>query len=164
MTSVPNNDRHSTQRAADSASPPTAAVDAPATSEAEFRARNESMGEMLSSFGENFSTLIQQEFALAKAEATESAKKAGVGAGMLAGAAIGGFFVLLFLSLTLTWGLNTMIGLPWAGLIVTAIWAVITTVLLLVGRQRLQKIKGLPQTQQTLQEVPQTLNPAKETP
>ena len=44
-----------------------------------------------------------------------------------------------------------------------AAWALGAAVLALMGKKNLEKIKGLPQTQETLQEIPETLNPAKET-
>lgn len=133
-------------------------------SEAEVRARNESLGEMFSGFAQRISTLIRQEIQLAKAEATTSAKQAGAGAGMLAGAALGGFFVLMFLSLALAWALGNVVDMGWAALIVAGVWAIITAILAVVGKKRLEKIKGLPQTQETVQDIPPTLNPSKETP
>lgn len=132
--------------------------------EAETRARNESLGEMFSSFADHLSTLFRKEIELAKAEATESTKQAGPGAGMLAGAALGGFFVLMFLSLALTWALGNVMDLGWAALIVAVVWAIIAAVLALTGKKRLEKVRGLPQTQRSVQQIPPTLNPSKETP
>ena len=83
---------------------------------------------------------------------------------MLAGAALGGFFVLMFLSLALAWALGNLMDLGWAALIVALCWAVIAAVLAVLGRARMTTVKGLPQTQQTMQEIPPTLNPSKETP
>ena len=135
----------------------------PPPTQAEFRAEHESLGEMFKSLSSRLSTLVSQEIALAKAEATESAKKAGTGAGLLAGAAVGGFFLLMFLSLALMWALGSAMHLGWAALIVAVLWGVCAAVLALMGKKHLEKIKGLPQTQETLQEIPETLNPAKET-
>ena len=135
----------------------------PAPPQAEARAEHESLGEMFTSFSAKLSTLVSQEIALAKAEATDSAKKAGKGAGMLAGAAVAGFFVLMFLSMALMYGLGALMPLGWAALIVAVLWGIAAAVLASMGKKHLDKIKGLPQTQQTLQEIPETLNPAKET-
>lgn len=132
--------------------------------EAEIRARNESLGEMFSGLAERLSTLFRQEIKLAKAEATASAKQAGAGLGMVAGAALGGFFVLMFLSLALAWALGNVVDMGWAALIVAGIWAIITAVLAVLGKKRLEKVEGLPQTQESVQEIPPTLNPSKETP
>ncbi len=118
---------------------------------------------MFQSLSAKLSTLVSQEIALAKAEATESAKKAGKGAGLLAGAAVGGFFLLMFLSLALMHLLDVFLPIGWAALIVAVLWGVVAAVLAVQGKKDIEKIKGLPQTQETLQEIPETLNPAKET-
>nr|WP_101653599.1 phage holin family protein [Brevibacterium ihuae] len=119
---------------------------------------------MFSSLSRNTTQLIQQEIALAKAEATQSAKRAGVGAGMLAGAAIAALFFLLFLSNALWMALGHLIGLGWSALVVGVIWAIIATVLGLLGKSKLQQVKGIPKTVDTAKDIPPTMNPAKETP
>lgn len=145
------------------AAPRTGSTQAPEP-EAERRARTESLGEMFSAFAEHLSTLFRQEVQLAKAEATATAKEAGTGVGMFVGAAIGGFLVLLFLSTALMWALGSVMHLGWAALIVAVVWAIIAAVLAVMGKKHFEKIKGLPQTQETVQEIPDTLNPSKETP
>ncbi|WMY79777.1 phage holin family protein [Citricoccus sp. I39-566] len=119
---------------------------------------------MFSSLSANLSTLVRQEIQLAKAEATAEAKKAGTGAGMMAGAALAAVLVLLFLSMALMWALGSVMHLGWAALIVAVIWAIVAAVLALLGKKHFDRIKGLPQTQETVQEIPPTLNPSKETP
>lgn len=123
-----------------------------------------SVGDLFGEVTKDISTLIRQEFALAKAETQESAKKAGTGAGMLGGAAWAANFVLLFLSIALWWGLGALIGegdaepaLGWSALIVTIIWAIIAAVLAAKGRQELKATKGLPQTAQTVKKIPDAL-------
>lgn len=132
--------------------------------EAEHRARTESLGEMFTSFADHLTTLMRQEITLAKAEATAEAKKAGTGAGMLAGAAVAGFLLLLFLSMALMWALGSLMHLGWAALIVAVLWGIAAAVLALMGKKHFDRMKGLPQTQETVQEIPATLNPSKETP
>lgn len=134
------------------------------TSEPEERARTESLGELFSSLTQNLSTLFRQEVALAKAEATDSAKRAGMGIGLYAGAAISAFLLLIFLSTALMWALGSTMHLGWAAFIVALIWAVITAVMVMVGKKRLAEVKGLPRTQETVQDIPPTVNPTKETP
>lgn len=123
-----------------------------------------SVGDLFGEVTKDISTLIRQEFALAKAETQESAKKAGTGAGMLGGAAWAANFVLLFLSIALWWGLGALIGegdaepaLGWSALIVTILWAIIAAVLAAKGRQELKATKGLPQTAQTVKKIPDAL-------
>ncbi len=115
------------------------------------------LGELFSSVTEDLSTLVRQEIALAKAEATQSATRAGKGAGLLAGAGVSGHFVLLFLSIAAWWGLGELIGRGWSALVVAVVWAVIAAVLAARGRKQLKEIKGLPATTSTLQQVPSAL-------
>jgi hypothetical protein len=120
-------------------------------------ATNESprpLGELIGEITEDLSTLMRQEIELAKAEAKESAAKAGKGAGMFGGAGVAGHFVLLFLSIALWWGLGDATGHAWSALIVAAIWAAIALVLALVGRKEFQSIRGMPRTAETVQKIP----------
>lgn len=146
-------------------------------SDAENRAEQESLGEMFKSLSNNLSTLIQQEIALAKAETTQtvqeakaSAKDAGKGAGMLAGAGVAGHFVLLFLSIALMWGLGNLVGLTWSAVIVAVVWAIIAGILAAVGKKNLNEGKRemteatedpLPLTRETVTEIPDTVKPSK---
>jgi len=133
----------------------------PPPSAAHMKADNASLGELLGDVTRDLSTLMRQEVELAKAEAKQTATRAGKGAGMLAGAGIGGHFVLLFLSLALMWALGAIMALGWAALIVAVIWAIIAAVLASTGRKELKQIKGLPQTGETLSEIPPTLKPGE---
>ena len=118
-----------------------------------------SIGELLSAVGEDLSLLMQQELALAKAEAKQTATRAGKGAAMLAGAALAGFFVLLFLSTALWWSLGNAIGRGWSALVVMAVWGVLAGVLAVIGRGELTKTKGLPRTTDTVKNIPDALTP-----
>ncbi|MET0844068.1 MAG: phage holin family protein, partial [Mycetocola sp.] len=66
--------------------------------------RTESLGQLLGEVSKDISTLFRQEVELAKAELSESAKKAGKGAGMFGGAGVAGLMALVFLSVALWWG------------------------------------------------------------
>ncbi len=116
-----------------------------------------SPGELLSSVTKDLSDLVRQEILLAKVEATQSAKRAGTGAGMLTGAAVAGHFVLLFLSVALWWALGNVTGRAWSALIVVVVWAIIAAILGVLGKNNLQKVKGLPQTTDTVKEIPNAL-------
>ena len=120
------------------------------------------IGERLGDVTRDLSTLMRQEVALAKAEVSESASRAGKGVGMLAGAALGGFFVLLFLSLALWVAIGRSTGYGWSALIVAAIWAVIAIVLGLVGKKALQQVRGVPQTTDSLGKIPNALKGQEE--
>ena len=121
-----------------------------------------SLGERLGNVTRDLSTLMRQEVALAKAEASQSASQAGKGVGMLAGAALGGFFVLLFLSVSLWRAIGNGTGFGWAALIVAAIWLVIAAVLAVVGRNELKRVRGLPKTADTLGKIPNAVKGKEE--
>lgn len=135
----------------------------------EEKAANQSLGDLLSEVSGDISTLVHQEMELAKdlmrqevelakAEVRESATKAGKGAGLLGGAAIGGYMVILFLSLALWVGIANLIGsLAWSAVIVAVIWAIIAAVLAAMGKKELKSVKGVPQTTETAKEIPETL-------
>jgi hypothetical protein len=133
----------------------------PPPSEAHVKADNASLGELLGDVTRDLSTLMRQELELAKAEAKQSATKAGKGGGMLAGAGVAGHFVLLFLSLALMFALGALMPLGWAAVIVAVIWGIIAAVLASMGRKELKQIKGIPQTSETLSEIPPTLKPGE---
>jgi hypothetical protein len=121
-----------------------------------------SLGERLGDVTRDLSTLMRQEVALAKAEASQSASRAGKGIGMLAGAALAGYFVLLFLSIALWVAIGSQIGYGWSALIVAAIWAIIAAVLASVGKKELDKIRGVPRTTETLGKIPNALKGQEE--
>jgi hypothetical protein len=127
------------------------------TNGAEEKAARTSLGSLLGEVMKDMSTLFRQEVALAKAEITDSGKKAGKGAGLFGGAGVAGHFVLLFLSIALWWGLGDLIGSNgWSAVIVAILWAVVALILALQGKKEFQKIKGAPQTAETIKEIPDT--------
>lgn len=128
--------------------------------EAHMKAETNSLGDLLGDVTRDMSTLMRQEVELAKAELKQTTSRAGKGSGMLAGAGVAGHFVLLFLSLALWWGLGTLMGLGWSGVVVAVIWGIIGAILASMGRKELKAIKGLPQTAETIQEIPPTLKPS----
>ena len=130
--------------------PPTAA---------HAKAESNSLGDLLGDVTRDLSTLMRQELELAKAEAKQSATRAGKGGGMLAGAGVGGHFVLLFLSIALWYALGELMGLGWSAVVVALIWGIIAAVLASIGKKELKAIKGMPQTVETVQEIPPTLKP-----
>jgi hypothetical protein len=116
-----------------------------------------SVGEIFADISRDLSTLMRQEVELAKAELRESATRAGKGAGMFGGAGLAGYFVLLFLSIAVWWGLGNHLGRGWSALIVALVWAVIAGILAMLGRREISQVKGMPQTAQTAHELPGAL-------
>src|SRR6478672_8893276 len=104
-----------------------------------------SLGDLISEVTTDLSTLMRQELELAKAELQQSASRAGKGAGMLGGAAVAGYFVLLFASIALWWAIGAATGLGWSA------------VMAAMGRKSLRDIRGLPKTADTVKRIPDAL-------
>ena len=116
-----------------------------------------SLGDLISEVTTDLSTLMRQELELAKAEVQQSAARAGKGAGMLGGAAVAGYFVLLFLSIALWWAIGSATGLGWSALIVAVLWGIIGAVLYTMGRNSLKSVRGIPKTADTVKKIPDAL-------
>jgi len=115
----------------------------------DVEAQAPSLGELFGEVSKDLSELMRQELALAKAEATQTATRAGKGVGM-------------FLSVAGWWGLGDAIGRAWSALVIMLIWAVIATVLAMMGRTAFAAAKGLPQTTDTVKRIPDALTPNPE--
>jgi uncharacterized membrane protein YqjE len=116
-----------------------------------------SIGQVLGDVTANVSTLMRQEVELAKAELKESGTRAGKGVGLFAGAAVAALLFLVFLSVSAWWGLGQFIENQWSALVVAAIWLIVGIVLGLVGKKEFERIRGLPDTTDTLSKVPNAL-------
>jgi hypothetical protein len=110
---------------------------------------DKSIGEAIGDVTRDLSLLVQQELALAKAEVRQTTTRAGQTAGMFAGAAVAAFLFVLFLSLALWVAISDRTGPGWG--------AVIVAVIYLVARAQMKKISGLPQTTETVRQVPNAL-------
>jgi apolipoprotein N-acyltransferase len=110
----------------------------------------------------DLSVLVQQELALAKAEVRQTATRAGQTAGMFAGAAVAAFLFVLFLSLALWVAISDRTGYGWGAVIVAVVWLVAGVVLYLVARAQMKKISGMPQTTETVRQVPNALKGQEE--
>jgi hypothetical protein len=124
--------------------------------------RRESLGQLLGEVTKDISTLFRQEVELAKAELSESAKKAGKGAGMFGGAGVAGLLALVFLSVALWWGLGFLTGLVWSAIIVAVIWGIVAAVLAMRGKKEVEEIQGVPKTVETLKEVPEAFKTSED--
>lgn len=138
--------------------PPPAPTGAPGSTTGTAGAdERPSLGDLIGAVTQDLSQLVRDEVELAKAELTQSAKRAGTGSGLLAGAGVAGHFVLLFLSIALWWALSHPLGHSWSALVVAVIWGVIAAVLAMRGRAELRRIKGAPRTAQTVKKIPNAL-------
>lgn len=129
---------------------------------AEEKAASTSLGDLFGEVTRDVSTLMRQEIELAKAELTESAKRAGKGAGMFGGAGYAAAMAVLFLSIALWWALGHLIDNGFSAVVVAVIWGIIGAVLYSRGKNEMQAVKGAPQTIDSLKKIPETLKKNEE--
>jgi len=122
--------------------------------------REQSIGELLKRLSEETSTLVRQELELAKAEAAQKGKEAGVGAGLFGGAGIVGFLALGALTAAIILALDTAMAGWLAALIVALVYGAIAGVLALTGRDRFKQA-GPPVPEQTIETVKEDVRWAK---
>jgi hypothetical protein len=97
----------------------------------------------LADVSDRVTQLVHDEIELAKAEVAEKAKSLAVGAGMIAAGAVFGVFAVIFVLLTIAWGLDSLIanglGELWIGFaIVLALLLVATVGSVLLARRLLK--------------------------
>lgn len=113
-----------------------------------------SIVELVRTAAEDGATIVRGEIELAKAEAKQSAQRAGKGVGMFGGAAFLGFTAWFLLTFAAAYGLVAA-GLPvWAGmLIVAVVYLLIAGLLGFLGKRELDRIKGLERTQANVKDT-----------
>ena len=115
----------------------------------EQQAATTSLGDLIAEVSRDLSTLMRQEIELAKAELTQTAKQTGRGAGLFGGAGVAGFAAW--------WGLGYLIGNAWSAVIVAVVWGIVAAVLYFTGKREFDEVEGMPQTVETVKEIPETL-------
>ena len=116
------------------------------------------VGHLVAQVTSDISTLMRQEFNLARAELQQEATKAGKGVGLLGGAGFAGYLLLLFASLALMFGLAEAMPLWLAAALVAVLYAVVAAVLKSKGSAALKTVDPTPhQTIDTLKELKETV-------
>ncbi len=135
------------------------AMNVPSSGSSSSGGDSPSIGQLFGEISKDLSTLMRQEVALAKAEATQSAKQASKGVGMFAGAGYAGHLTVLFLSFALWWALGYWFdNLAWAALVVAVLWGIVAAVLALRGKKEMKEVEGLPKTADTVKKIPDALH------
>jgi uncharacterized membrane protein YqjE len=116
------------------------------------RPQNEGLAASIKQLSEDLGVLVRKELELARAELSEKAKTAGVGAGMLSGSAISGLLTLGSLTALLIIAIALVLPAWLSALIVTVMWGAVTAILALSGKKKLQDATPLV-PQQTIQNV-----------
>ena len=108
-------------------------------------APDQSLGELLGRVSRDFSELVSTQVELAKVELQEEIAAAGRGAGILTGGAFCAYLAVLLLSFAAAWGLSEVLPEGVAFLIVGAVYAVAAAVLLPKGKDKLSRIRPVPE-------------------
>ena len=95
------------------------------------------LAEPLKQLAGDITVLIRDELAVARQEMIDKAKSAGLGAGMLSGSAIAGFFALASGSVLVGLLLGSVMPMWAAALVVTILWAAAAAALALAGRKKI---------------------------
>ncbi len=122
--------------------------------------REESIGELIKDLSRDVSKLVHQEFELARVEMTEKGKRAGVGLGMVGGAAAFALVTLGGSMATIIVVLDLVMPLWLAALLTTAVYGVVAAVLALRGREQLKET-GAPIPERTRDSIKEDIQWAK---
>jgi len=103
------------------------------------------LGQLVADATHDVSSIVRSEIRLAKAEIGADVKQAGVGAGMIAAAAVFAFLALILLLVAAAFGLVAAGLAPWlAFLIVGGVLLAVGAILALIGKGAVSKVKGKP--------------------
>ncbi|MDQ1482563.1 MAG: hypothetical protein QOF35_639 [Actinomycetota bacterium] len=104
------------------------------------------LGQLVADATQDISSMVRSEVALAKAEMSGDAKKAGAGVALFVVAGVLGFLALVMLLGAAAFGLVAAGLAPWlAFLIVAGVLLLLGAVLALVGKSSVGRVKGKPE-------------------
>jgi hypothetical protein len=125
-------------------------------SEADLRTEpkraDQSLGELFSEVTRDLGQLFRDEVQLAKVEAKEELTTTAKGAASMAAGGVAALLFLMMASTALALWLDEAVHPAVAFLIVGLVWAVAAAALVAMGRKKLQQVRPLPQTTDTLKE------------
>lgn len=124
---------------------------------------NENLAKALTEVSERLSVLVREEIELAKAEVTVKVSSLGRGAAAIAVGAVFGVFALVFVLLTIAWGINAITGTLWIGFAVVMVVLLLLTGFAFVFAKRMFKV-GAPTPKMAIEEagkIRQTLKPGQ---
>ena len=91
-------------------------------------AENENLAQALTEVSERLSVLVREEIELAKVEVTVKVKSYQRGAVAGAAGAVFGVFAIIFVLLTIAWGLNSLLNSIWLGFLIVMVILLALTV------------------------------------
>jgi len=128
--------------------------------EGEAEKRQESVPELVKDLSRDISDLVRQEIELARTEMMEKGKQAGIGVGMVGGAALTAAAALGGSMATMIIVLDLWMPLWLAALITTVLYAAVAAVLALRGRDELKQT-GAPIPEKAKESVKEDIQWAK---
>jgi uncharacterized membrane protein YqjE len=90
--------------------------------------RNDSLAAAVTEVSEKLSLLVREEIELAKTEVSEKVARIARGAAAVAVGAVFGVFALIFVLLTIAWGLNSAFTSLWLGFAIVMVLLLVLTV------------------------------------
>ena len=126
-------------------------------------AENDNLANALTEVSERLSVLVREEIELAKAEVTVKVASIGRGAAAVAVGAVFGVFALVFVLLSIAWGINSITGSIWIGFVVVMALLLVLTVFAFLFAWRKFKV-GAPTPKMAIEEagkIRQTLKPGQ---
>ena len=115
-------------------------------------AENDNVAAALTEVTEHLSVLVREEVELAKAEVTEKVSSLARGAAAVAVGAVFGVFALVFVLLTIAWGLNSALGSLWLGFLIVMVVLIILTAVTFLFAWRKLKV-GAPKPEMAIEEA-----------
>ncbi len=115
-------------------------------------AENDNVAAALTEVTEHLSVLVREEIELAKVEMTEKVSSIARGAAAVAVGAVFGVFALVFVLLTIAWGLNSALSSLWLGFLIVMVVLIILTALAFLFAWRKLKV-GAPKPEMAIAEA-----------
>jgi uncharacterized membrane protein YqjE len=114
--------------------------------------QSDSLAAAVTEVSEKLSVLVREEIELAKAEVSEKVSSLARGAAAVAIGAVFGVFALIFVLLTIAWGLNSAFNSVWEGFAVVMVVLVVLTLGALLFAWRKLKV-GAPTPKMAISEA-----------
>jgi uncharacterized membrane protein YqjE len=114
--------------------------------------RSDSIAAAVNDVSAKVTVLVREEIELAKAEVTEKVSSLARGAAAIAVGAVFGFFALIFILLSIAWGINSATSSLWLGFAVVMVALILLTVFALLFAIRKLKV-GAPTPKMAIAEA-----------
>jgi len=104
------------------------------------------LGQLVADATTDISSIVRSEVALAKAEMSADAKRAGLGAGLFVVAGVFAFLSLILLLIAAAYGLVAAGLAPWLAFLIVAVAPLLVgAIMVLVGKHSFENLKGKPE-------------------